>query len=237
MPKVPQPWLVQYLDGSGFIDPTQPLDPGFTQILQDTVGDVGGPSDGFDGIVSEVFGLIDALDASSAEQDAVLDAILAQHQDIDTTPLDSTIENYVGTFPAGDSILTSAAGATPPFLGVLPLSTDPLAAGIPMPPAQVSFDFGTVKLGSPALTYDIGKFEQGGPRPFGVSDISIVANTGMDITVQEEEKDSASGDIQRFHYWLQVTPSTVGAFSAEVTWLNTSQPVQTNLILTINVVP
>lgn len=237
MPKVPQPWLVQYLDGSGFIDPTQPLDPGFTKILQDTVGDVGGPGDGFDGIVSEVFGLIDALDAASAEQDAVLDGILAQHQDIDTTSLDNTIDNYVGTFPAGDSILTSAAGASPPFLGVLPLSTDPLAAGIPMPPSLISFDFGTVKLGSAPLIYDIGNFEQGGQRPDGVSSILIVANTGMDITVQETEKDSASGDIQRYHFWLQVTPSRVGTFNAEVTWLNTSQPVQTNLTLTINVVP
>ena len=234
---VPPPWLVQPLDPADFDQPGSLTDPGFTQLVNDTLGDLGTPADGFDGIITEVFGLVDALDAASTEQDAVLDAIVAQHQDIDPSALDNTIQNYVGTFDAGNAVLTSASGATPPFLGVLPLSTDPLAAGIPMAPSLVSFDFGTVKLGSPPLVYDIGTFEQGGQRPFGVSDINIVANTGMDITVQQSEKDSASGDIQRFHFWLAVTPSAVGTFTAEVTWLNTVQPVQTNLTLTINVVP
>lgn len=234
---VPPPWLVQPLDPADFDQPGSLPDPGFTQLVKDTLGDAGTPADGFDGIITEVFGLIDALDAASAEQDAVLDALLTQQQPLDVGPLDTTIQNYMGTFDTGNSILASAAGATPPFLGVLPLSTDPTLAGIPGPPALASFDFGTVKLGSPPLIYDIGKFEQGGQRPFGVSMIQIVLNTGMNILVNEDEKDSASGDIQRFHYWLTVTPSAVGVFTAEVTWLSTEQPVQTNLTLTINVVP
>lgn len=236
MPKVPQPWLVQYLDGSGFIDPAQPLDPGFTQILQDTVGDVGGPGDGFDGIVSEVFGLIDALDAASAEQDAVLDAILAQHQDIDTTPFDNTIQNYVGTFDAGNSIVTDSAALSPPDLLELPLSST-FGVGPSAPPHEVNQDFGTVKLSSVPQLFELGVLNYYPKTTTGLMLVTLVGGPTPIFDIVEVDHLSRAG-LGTATFFLRMTPAAVGAFVAQVNTISNSGQYGTQIFtFTVTVEP
>lgn len=235
MPTAPKPWLVDLLDPSGFIDPTQPLDPGFQQLVNDIVGNAGGPADGFDQIVQELAGFVDALGPALQATEDDLDVILGMLAAGDTSNLDNSFMDYAGAEPASTGFLDSFAALAPPALGLLPLNTT--GYGNPnLTTGQQTHDFGTVKLGSAPQSFQIARFTviQGEAGPF----INLTNPTVNGAIFQSvvDEVDTASGN-QRFTYSVQMTPVLVGQFSSQVTYYHQGSNQYTILTLTVNVIP
>lgn len=116
---VPPPWLVQPLDPADFDLPGSLPDPGFTQLVNDTLGDLGTSADGVDQDITDVLGIIDLFGQALDENDNALDAVLTALAAADTTPADNAFSNYTATFATGDSFVASADALAVPQLGPL----------------------------------------------------------------------------------------------------------------------
>lgn len=153
---VPPPWLVQPLAPADFDLPGSLPDPGFTQLVNDTLDDLGTSADGVDQDITDVLGIIDAFGSALDEQDNALDAVLTALAATDTTPADNAFNDYTATFPAGDALVAGAQELAVPQLGPLEQAwfspavvpaAPPTGGGVQVP--------GQVTVGDPAFTFKV----------------------------------------------------------------------------------
>jgi hypothetical protein len=98
--------------------PPLPLDPGFSQMVQDDLGNVVTAADGFDALVAEVLGIVDAIDSGlDALGGGLLDAF-AEADLIDAAPVGDTVAGFTAslapTSSAVDDLGTLLTTATTP---------------------------------------------------------------------------------------------------------------------------
>src|SRR5713101_1477157 len=159
------------LDPADF--PPLPLQPGFAQLVQDELGDVATPADGFDDVLAEAVGIVDALAGA----------------------LDSLGGELLDTFAEADLVARAAAvgaaGAAVNSLGVLITSssgpTIPPPPGAPSPAVQC----GTLDFGSGAAVGPTGtqvraatmELKNIGATPFTVRSTTFSPDLGFTFEV------------------------------------------------------
>src|SRR5260370_30692907 len=109
------------LDPAAF--PPLPLQPGFAQLVQDELGDVAGPADGFDDVTAELVGIVDAL---AGELDSLGGELLDAFAEADLVDPAAAGENLV----AGEATVV-AAGTAVDGLGTLITSSSVAPGGPP----------------------------------------------------------------------------------------------------------
>lgn len=116
---IPPPWLVQPLDPANFDLPGSLPDPGFTQLVNDTLGDLGTPADGVDQAITDVLGLVDQLGQALDASDNALDDALTALAAADTHPASDSFTGYLETFSAGNTLINGANALAVPVIGPL----------------------------------------------------------------------------------------------------------------------
>lgn len=211
------------MSGKVFIDPLDladfnptgtGTDPGFTQLVQDTLGASGTDADGFDAAVGELFGLIDALDGATAALDADLDALLAIGNNTDPGQLDQHMTDYVGTEADSAHFLSDAQGLAPPALLEMPISAE-FGYGPAVPVKELAIDLGTLHVGGPTITYLLGDWSNDRSGRHGT--YSVILKNGDRRVYAVNQTTLFENDKQaRGQYLLEVTPAVVGQFIAQV---------------------
>jgi len=139
--------FIQLLDPGDFIPSIDNTNPGFTQLVTDTLGDAGTPADGFDQVWAEANAIVDAVDAGLGLLDGDYEGTFSDagaiqpHAFADTAaalqaslvPADKAFTDLGNLLPGGspapDSPATPAGGT--PAVELHP----PPPAAPPMPPA------------------------------------------------------------------------------------------------------
>lgn len=228
--------FIEPLDLSAFGGPTPTDSPGFTQLVQDVLGTGASEMDGFDAALADAAALVEALDKITGEQDAALDAILVTLDTSKPDALDNSMAGYVGTADAGAAIVAQGVDLGPPNLLELPIS--PSSGGFPAaPPILIDHDFGDVKLGSAAVSYDLGWAVWYVTLPnIGLVDVQLINfdKPGWEITTKEHELLNGDTHIQ---YFLQFTPTVLGKTTAQVNTALANETQFTIYTFTANVVP
>ena len=165
--------------------PPLPLQPGFAQLVMDELGDVATPADGFDDVLAEAVGIVDAL---AGALDSLGGELLDAFAEADLVDPAAAGDNLV----AG-SAAVGAAGAAVDTLGtLLTTSTSPTAPGAPPPPGApttpqcATLDFGSGPTSSPvgtatrALTIEL---QNTGATPLKVLRTSMSPDLGFSFQV------------------------------------------------------
>src|SRR5216683_2727821 len=113
------------LDPADF--PPLPLQPGFAQLVQDELGDVATPADGFDDVLAEAVGIVDAL---AGALDSLGGELLDAFAEADLVDPAAAGDNLV----AGEAAV-GAAGAALDGLGTL-ITSSSGAPSAPAPPSS-----------------------------------------------------------------------------------------------------
>lgn len=107
------------LDPADF--PPLPLQPGFLDLVNQTLGFAATPLDGIDQLIGELIDITEGLDAALQSMDADLTDTFLEAFTIDPTPVAGTLVGYGGALPASDAavndlgtLLSGAALGTPP---------------------------------------------------------------------------------------------------------------------------
>jgi hypothetical protein len=193
-------------------------EPTYTQIFDATMGDLGTPADGFDKNMADLGAIADALNGEMIAEAAIgsIDTALGVLGAVDLTPLDSHIGNYEAAASTGNQIVADATQAAPPVLTELPISAS-FNAGVSAPPAQVSIDLGTLKLGSTPLTSVLGKFASDGAKLLaGMIQAQIYTGDPAIFSVYTEHF-APQGIFHINGQWVfKVTPAKLGKFVAQL---------------------
>lgn len=227
--------FIQPLDLSQFAASDSNTNPGFTQLVTDTLGSGGSSADGFDQLVADTAAGLDVLDQVLGEQDAALDELLALAGATDPGQLDNSLAGYASTFDAGNALVSAGNALTPPELLVLPLAPTPYG-GIPGPASQITQDFGTMHLGDDPVSFLIGVATVSDNQYLGVSNVMVANGNRYVFQVLSDEQDTRQGD-QIFTYRLWVTPAVLGESMAQVEWNHFSSADLTILTVKVNVIP
>jgi len=226
--------FIEPLDLSQFNPSPSALDPGFAQLVHDTLGDSGSNLDSFEEVLTDAAGIVDALDKATAAQDAALDDVLVLLDTTNPEKLDGSMGGYASSFDAGNAVVSYAETVQPPFLGVLPLAM-PGGQFAPSPPQQRGYDFGTLKLGGPAASFGIGRAVIIGNQYSGVENTALTPASSGVFSIAQEEKDSASGD-QHFTFTLVCTPNILGAQIGQLEYDDSANRILVIVTLTVNVI-
>jgi hypothetical protein len=214
--------FIQPLDPGDFVPSEQNTNPGFGDLVNDTLDNLGTDQDGFEGVLSEAAGAVDAWDQALGEQDAALDSVLLSLNAMSTDELDNSLLGYVGAVGQAQSLVGAGAAMSPPDLGELPLAV--VSAGGPGPaPTLVGIDLGTLKLGAPVFLYVIGTRTPTRTGATGTTSVRLVTGN-RDIfalvttskPVKFADRSGASWVDYVTTYLLQVTPAELGTFTADV---------------------
>jgi hypothetical protein len=228
--------FIQPLDLSHFAASPPGDSPGFTQLVQDVLGDAASPVDGFDAAVGDAAALVEALDKILGEQDAALDAVLVSLDTTNPAPLDNSMLGYTGTAATGAGIIAAGSALAPPNLLELPIS--PSSGGIPLaPPIITGHDFGDVKLGGNPVGYGLGTavFVVNGPS-LGLYTVDIVNMDQPEWEIVITEHDTNNGD-QHLRYDLVFHPNVLGHSTCQVNTSMVNSSQFTIYTFTANVVP
>jgi len=172
--------------------PPLPLQPGFAQLVQDELGDVATPGDGFDEVLTEALGIVDAL---AGALDSLGGELLDAFAEADLVDPAAAGDNLVAGQAAVDAAGTAVAG-----LGTL-ITSSSVAPGAPAPGAP-----------APAPTAQCGALDFGGGATSGPTGTAVrvltaeLQNTGA--TQFRVLSVSFSPDLG---FTFQVFPSIVGA--------------------------
>lgn len=212
--------------------------PTYTQIFQDTIGALGSDADGFPQMFAQLTALSSAFGVELAADQAIgpVATLGGVPGILDPAPLDGTIGNYIAAGATGDAILATAASIVEPQLLTLPITPGDGSTNF-LPPANATHDFGTVKLGSPPVSFQVGSY---------ISD-PFTGDTGdipKDFTVQAPPftewltyTDIHQGTQQRVDFGITMTPLAVGQFTAQFEYVQGGNRQLIILTLTVNVVP
>jgi hypothetical protein len=206
--------FIQPLNLSDFTIGAHGDSPGFTQLVQDVLGDSATPLDGFDAAASDASAIVDLLDKILGEQDAALDAILVTLDTTNPTPLDNSMQGYASTIGTGAQIVSDAQALAPDQLLEMPFSFT-LGGGIGPPPTQLQIDLGTLHVGGAKLPHLLGDWSNDRAGRHGI--LSVIQKVGdyrifhvNQTTVFENDK-QASG-----FYYLEANPTVVGTWVSQV---------------------
>src|SRR5713226_4328263 len=171
------------LDPADF--PPLPLQPGFAQLVMDELGDVATPADGFDDVLAEAVGIVDAL---AGALDSLGGELLDAFAEADLVDPAAAGDNLV----AGEAAVGTAGAAVDTLGTLLTTSTSPTAPGAPPPPGApttpqcATLDFGSGPTSSPvgtatrALTIEL---QNTGATPLKVRSTSMSPDLGFTFQV------------------------------------------------------
>jgi hypothetical protein len=190
--------------------------PTFTQIFNDTLGNLGTDQDGYAALFAALQNLSNGFGAELAADQAIGPiAVLGGAPGLlDPTPLDTTIGNYVAAGATGDAILADAGSISEPQLLTLPITPGDGSTNF-LPPGQKTHDFGSVKLGSPPVSVEYGSYTEtqfGGD--VGDSSKGFVVNAPP-FTEYFTYRDNAAGTETYVTFGVTMTPNTLGLFTAQ----------------------
>lgn len=117
--------IIQPLDPADFSPTADTANPGFADLFNSEVGDAASSVDGFDNIVTELAGLIDALDSGmqllAGADGGTLDDTFADILTLDPEPVAQTLADVTAALPAIDAaandlgtLIGATATPTPP---------------------------------------------------------------------------------------------------------------------------
>src|SRR6266851_427144 len=110
--------LIQQLELDPADFPPLPLQPGFAQLVTDTLGNVATPTDGFDDVMGEAIAIVDALDTALGALALDLLSAFAEADTIDALPVSGTVIAFTASLApssaAVDDLGTLLGTATPP---------------------------------------------------------------------------------------------------------------------------
>src|SRR5713226_1707614 len=89
--------LIQPLDLDPADFPPLPLQPGFAQLVTDTLGNTATPTDGFDEVMGEVIAIVDALDTALGGLALDLLSAFAEADAIDAAPVSDTAAGFTAS--------------------------------------------------------------------------------------------------------------------------------------------
>lgn len=243
----PPPWLIQPLDLSQFQPAFQNTDPGFTQLVNDTLDDLATPADGFDEVMSEAIGLLDGLDAALGILEGDFSTLFDEAQQIDPQPytdtataLGTSTDAMNGAVDAlGDQVSRLAPQpapqpAPPPTPAPASACADgSIVAGLvigqpdPNPYPAVTFvqlgairwvSLGTVCVGSPVDTEDVAHGSWTMDDYLnGAPDDGDLAYGDPAIFTERDTQDFTSGTDEKWAVYLDIAPTKPGRFQAVVT--------------------
>lgn len=213
--------LIDPIDLSQFTpDPTS--NPGFTDLATSALGDSADPSDGFDQVVSDTLGILDAWDALATAQDADLDAILALLNTSDPAPIGVELDAFGGAQPTGQAFLDDINNIGAPTLHSLSMLQPDGGATVVLggPPSQG----GVAQSGGAPYTYHLVLFPVGN----GIHNVAANGGQGPDPPFASfgpvvEETDAAG--VTHWVYLVQINPQTPGTFTGQAQY-------QVNLTIT-----
>ena len=169
--------FIDPLDPSAFIAPPGGTSPGFTQDLQDILGNAGDPTDGFDELLAGLGQLVNLWDAASAAQDTELDAVLTELAAADHTSADNAMTDFSNSFAAGSAIVAGAQALGVPDMGTLEtLWLSPNTTRVPVPTTPGGQVPGHITKGDPPFTWD-WKFTFFNVGNGGVRGVSLLQST------------------------------------------------------------
>ena len=113
--------LIQPLEIDPADFPPLPLQPGFSQLVSDELGNAATPTDGFDEVFAEVVAIVDALDSALGTLGDELLAAFGEADTIDAAPVSATADSFTASLGPSDTavnnlgaLLGAAVPATPP---------------------------------------------------------------------------------------------------------------------------
>ncbi|SRR6266852_5744368 len=113
--------LIQRLELDPADFPPLPLQPGFAQLVTDTLGNVATPTDGFDDVMGEAIAIVDALDTALGGLALDLLSSFAEADAIDAAPVSDTAAGFTASLAPSSAavdalgvLLGSATGPVPP---------------------------------------------------------------------------------------------------------------------------
>jgi NAD(P)-dependent dehydrogenase (short-subunit alcohol dehydrogenase family) len=99
--------------------PPLPLQPGFTQLVSDELGNAATPTDGFDEVFAEVVAIVDALDSALSTLGDELAAAFGEADTIDAAPVSATADSFTASLGPSDTAVnnlgTLLGAAGPPI--------------------------------------------------------------------------------------------------------------------------
>lgn len=215
-----------------------PSGPSYTDILHETLGPAGTPSDGFDSAMANLAGISGAFGAelNADPLGAHLGAASRLLGGVDPANLDLHMSGYVGTKEYALGIVAAAGGVVEPQLLTLPLTPGDGSTAF-VPPRQWLHDFGTVKLGSASQRLGIGtevvseRITYRGILPKGF----VVDVPGIFFAAHVDHL-SKKG-LGTIEWFVGVVPAKIGQWTGQYEFVDLLASQLVILTLTVNVVP
>jgi hypothetical protein len=209
----------------------------YTQHLQETIGNLGDSTDGWDAAFASAANALAAMGAPEL-QAGIQNSLAAAAQataGLDPATLDGHVADYVASKPYSDSLVSAAAAGKVPNLLEMPITPD---GGFIQfePPTLAAHDFGTLKLGSAPISMQIGTTIStvlGGDK--GMVSANIVNQDPVEWEITQTERDTNNGD-RHITTYLTVSPLVIGKGLCQVKILTFTPSKVEILTATVNVV-
>lgn len=212
--------------------------PTFTEIFNDTMGDLGTDADSFSSLFTQLQSLSNAFGGELAADQAIgpIATLGGIPGILDPAPLDTTIGNYVAASPTGDAILADVGNLSEPQLLTLPITPGDGSTNF-LPPGQATHDFGTVKLNSGPVQIQVGAYtETQFTGDVGDSSKGFVVQAPP-FTEWFNYVDRQQGTVTDVTFGITMTPLAVGQFTAQFEYVQGGNRQLIILTLTVNVIP
>ena len=95
--------FIQLLDPGDFIPAQDNANPGFTQLVTDTLGDGATPADGFDQVYADANAIVDAVDAGLGLLDGEYEGTFSDAGAVDPQPFADTATNLQASLAPADA--------------------------------------------------------------------------------------------------------------------------------------
>lgn len=223
----------------GAIPPFEPdTGPTYTQIFNDTIGDLGSDADAFPSLFAQLTALSSAFGVELAADQGIgpIATLGGAPGILDPAPLDGTIGNYVAAGATGDAILQTAGAIQEPLLLTLPITPGDGSTAF-RPPIQNTHDFGTVHLGTATQSLFLGKeTDTNTGQILGILPKGYVIVAPGIFGETSSETDTLDGTVH-IDWTLTMSPAALGTFTAQYEYVNESSRQLVILTLTVNVIP
>jgi hypothetical protein len=213
------------LDPADF--PPLPLQPGFSQLVNDELGNAATPTDGFDEVFAEVVAIVDALDSALGTLAGELLDAFGEADTIDAQPVSVTADSFTASLAPSDT----AVGNLGTLLG---------AAAAPTPPApacDISLQAPDTAEGATPVNYAL-TLRNGTAAALNVTNAvftpAIGSAAALSATVPVPQTLAPGADLQGH---ITVTPTTQGTFTGTLTLTVAGAARDTRACYTVRVVP
>jgi hypothetical protein len=223
--------FLQPLDLSHFAPSAPDVAPGFTQLVQDVLGDAASPVDGFDAALTDAAALVEALDAALGALDGELfnafaEADLVDPQEaadnaaafaVSSAAINATVDNF-GTLVGVPA--TPVAGNPPPPTqpppGPAPVACEPgTATDFPGVPVNAIRCVPNSKVGGSTQSIYLTQALTGNP-PAPIVASAVVESGDPAVWSITHDRTLAGGKVLADAIHVTVTPTKAGRFTALV---------------------